>query len=105
MANGDRPAPAANPGNPGNAFAAPGVPRPGFACVMSFCHCAGSAIAFHAFSHCSNKFCTAAGSIGGMPKGKLGGVWAEEDAPEESDDDEVGLEAVIPAFDLSVPKD
>src|SRR6187402_2060856 len=65
----------AKPGMPpkaANGFAAAVVdPEPGFACAASFCHEEGSATERHVLSHCSNIFCTAAGSAPATPNGVL----------------------------------
>src|ERR1700712_4193336 len=81
---------------------------PGLAWAASFCHWAGSATARHVLSHCSNIFCTVAGSAAGIPKGAAGapGVALASDGRDEpGDDEDEDLEAAISAFDLSVPRD
>jgi hypothetical protein len=77
---------------------------PALICAASFCHCAGSAIERQVPSHCSNIFCAAAGSAGGKPNGAPDAVVSAAFGEVDCDDDE-DLEAAIPAFDLSVPKD
>src|SRR5471032_2753140 len=106
------------PGNPGklgkppsaaNGFADAGPADsvcPRFAWAASFCHWAGSATARHELSHCSNMFCTAAGSAAGIPKGAAGApgapgasgfALAADELDEPGDDEDENLEAAISA--------